>query len=95
MCKYLQTYHILCHCTTFSVPHRCAAALRNCSDCPKFPGGSAENEQVMVDCGFCQEAEKERELSIRGSTLGGLGGVKRVKELQRKWRGRKRMVENG
>jgi hypothetical protein len=50
---------------------------------------------VMVDCGFCQEAEKERELSIRGSTLGGLGGVKRVKELQRKWRGRKRMVENG
>jgi hypothetical protein len=49
----------------------------------------------MVDCGFCQEAEEEMELSRRGSTLGGLGGVKRVKELQRKWRGRKRMVENG
>jgi hypothetical protein len=47
----------------------------------------------MVDCGFCQEAEEEKELSIRGSTLGGLGGVKRVKELQRKWRGRKRVVD--
>jgi hypothetical protein len=47
----------------------------------------------MVDCGFCREAEEERALSIRGSTLGGLGGVKRVKELQRKWRERKRLVE--
>jgi hypothetical protein len=47
----------------------------------------------MVDCGFCQEAEEERELSRRGSTLGGLGGVKQVKELQRKWRGRKKVVE--
>jgi hypothetical protein len=48
---------------------------------------------VMVNCGFCEEAEEERELSIRGSTLRGLGGVKRVKELQRKWRERKRAVE--
>jgi hypothetical protein len=47
----------------------------------------------MVDCGFCQEAQEEMELSRRRSTLGGLGGVKRVKELQRKWRGRKRVVE--